>query len=171
MSVYLTRFNSDTFAENVAFRKHHPKVGCIYGSTNEITSCAYGEVMFMIEMNNTTNKIEGIGLVRNKPNHSIAHRVYTHSIFNEFVYCGKYRLDRSEILEEDNDLVIFLDEVLFKGRGNSKRGSTLSKISPRIFARDTVNMSYVELVIRINKIFISKCQINILEENIQYVKR
>ena len=67
--IYLasTRFNNDTWQENCSYKRLHNMNGVIYG-TNIRIKCSHslGALFFVIEMNNQTNKIEGIGLIRNQ---------------------------------------------------------------------------------------------------------
>jgi hypothetical protein len=163
--VYLSRFDTTTITQNREFRKRYPHVGCIYGTPYFIKTI-YSLPIFVVEMNNTENKIEGIGLILNIPKSGPKYNLYTTRQFNEKVYCGKYRIDRTDILAKDIELVGFLDNVLFKGKGNLKRGSAISHISERIFQRETVNMTYQELKQRIRNIFNQKFEINILERTI-----
>jgi hypothetical protein len=54
-----TRFSNSTWNENVSFREKYNYKGCIYGSPSQL-SCKIDKdaVLFVIEMNNSTNKIE-----------------------------------------------------------------------------------------------------------------
>ena len=64
--IVTTRFNNETWKQNEEFRKHHKSFGCIYGTPDQV-STQYKEkaVMFVLEMNNSENKIMGIGMVAN----------------------------------------------------------------------------------------------------------
>lgn len=166
--VYLSRFDTSTVMENREFRTRHPHIGCIYGNPYFI-KCSYSLPIFVVEMNNTDNRIEGIGLILNIPKSGPQYNLYTTRQFNEKVYCGKYRIDRADIVIEDLELVEFFDNVLFKGKGNLKRGSGITHISQRIFERENINITYRELKERIRKIFNQKFEINILENNINNV--
>jgi endonuclease V-like protein UPF0215 family len=44
-------------------------------------------------MNNETNKIEGIGLIRNHLAHDKRHKIYNNNEYNRYIYRGKYWLD------------------------------------------------------------------------------
>jgi GTPase involved in cell partitioning and DNA repair len=60
-----TRFNNDTYKENMDYRlKYNETV--IYGPSYKIRDIyPYGALIFVVEMNNEKNKIEGIGLIKN----------------------------------------------------------------------------------------------------------
>jgi hypothetical protein len=166
--VYLSRFDTNTVMENREFRTNHSHIGCIYGNPYFI-KCRYSLPIFVVEMNNTDNRIEGIGLILNIPKSGPQYNLYTTRQYNQKVYCGKYRIDRTDLLTEDIELLQFFDNVLFKGKGNLKRGSGITHISERIFERESVNITYRELKERIRKIFNEKFEINILENNINNV--
>ena len=60
-----TRFNNDTIIENMVYREK-TKIPVIYGTMIKIhRKIDIGSFLFIVEMNNDTNKIEGIGLVKN----------------------------------------------------------------------------------------------------------
>ena len=66
ISLVTTRFNNKTWEENHGFRTTRNINGCIYGSPFQLSSnINNNDIVFVIEMNNATNLIEGIGLIRN----------------------------------------------------------------------------------------------------------
>ena len=66
-SVVTTRFNTDTLEANYSYRLRR-NLKCLYCSPIELSpKILYDMPVFVIEMNNSTNKIEGIGLIKNKP--------------------------------------------------------------------------------------------------------
>jgi hypothetical protein len=133
-----TRFNNSTWSENVAFRERYNYKGCIYGSPSQLSDkIDKNAVLFVIEMNNSTNKIEGIGVVRNTNRHDKHYSIYQAGNFNRYTFTGKYRVDRSELLESNVNLVKILDSVLFKGKSHSKRSDSITlfpiKIQRQLF--------------------------------------
>ena len=128
-----TRFNNDTWNENANFRKKNNYNGCIYGTPAGLSSKIDKDVvLFVIEMNNTTNKIEGIGVIKNTLRRDKYYKIYDVGNFNRYTYTGKYRIDRDELSVINNDLVNFLDKVLFKGKTHSKRGDSISLFPKRV---------------------------------------
>ena len=101
-----TRFTDSTWNENVIFRQKYNYTGCIYGSPSQL-SCKIEKnaVLFVIEMNNTTNKILGIGVIKNINRHDKYYCVYNSGNFNRYTFTGKYRIDRSELLTINQNLV------------------------------------------------------------------
>ena len=62
-----SRFTNATWNENENYRKRHPNIGCIYCSPDPISkSIMIDTNLFILEMNNDTNKIIGIGLIQNQ---------------------------------------------------------------------------------------------------------
>jgi hypothetical protein len=152
--VVTTRFSAETFQQNAQFRAKYPTVKCIYGSSREMTKCIPpGSLVFVIEMNNTLNCVEGIGLIRNQTRLDKYIRIYESGNFNRYVYRGNYRMSREDI---DANLLEALDEVLFKGRGHLKRGSGFLQI-PKILLKHEkcVNLNVGE---KIKSMFKTKFQ-------------
>jgi hypothetical protein len=100
----------------------------------------YNTPVFVIEMNNSKNKIEGIGLIKNKPETKKYYKVHSDSEFggntNRFVYIGNYFIDRDTIDDYNAPLVYILEEILFKGKTHSKRGSGLTQIPQKVLKLD-----------------------------------
>ena len=60
-----TRFNNDTLSQNMAYRQKTGELA-IYGTGFQINvKYSIGSVLFVIEMNNDENRIEGIGIITN----------------------------------------------------------------------------------------------------------
>jgi hypothetical protein len=87
-------------------------------------------------MNNSTNMIEGIGLIKNKPETERYFKVHTDGNTNRYIYVGNYFIDRKTIEEYNERLVYILDIILFKGYTHSKRGSGLTLIPEKILKFD-----------------------------------
>ena len=66
--IMTSRFNDDTISENKAYRSRNQKIGCIYCTPQTISKkVPIDSILFILEMNNDKNRIEGIGMVRNHP--------------------------------------------------------------------------------------------------------
>lgn len=149
-----TRFNNSTWGENVTFRSKYNYSGCIYGSPSQL-SCKIDRdvVLFVIEMNNTTNKIEGIGVIRNTNRHDKYYCIYNAGNFNRYTFTGKYRIDRCDLIASNPDLVKTLDQVLFKGKGHSKRGDSITLFPIKIMRK---LFDEIDIAKEIKKEFMSK---------------
>jgi len=139
-----TRFNNTTWRENVDFREKYNYKGCIYGSPSQLSDkIEKNAVLFVIEMNNSTDKIEGIGVVRNINRHDKYYSIYQSGNFNRYTFTGKYRISRQELIELNFNLVKILDLVLFKGKSHSKRSDSITlfpvKIQRQVF--DEIDIS------------------------------
>ncbi len=146
----VTRFNNQTLENNRQFRLRH-NVGCLYGSPFVMKKFGIDEVVFVIEMNNQENRVEGIGMVLNIVRKGSQYNMYDNYNYNRFVYCGKYRLDRSDLetltckaislpnptSPEDPPINVLqmLDQVLFKGRSHMKRGTQVSSLTDKLIYR------------------------------------
>ena len=147
-----TRFDSETWDENVSFREKYKLKGCIYNKPSLIQpSIKEGVPVFVIEMNNTLNRVEGIGLIINKIKLNVHYHIHKYEYYNIYTYKGKYRIDRTDIEAHNIEIVKMLDIILFKGRTNVKRGSGFVKLS------DTLLQNYrydnPSLVLEIKDIF------------------
>ena len=128
-----TRFNNQTYKENRDYRiKHEEPV--IYGSafkTREIYSA--GALIFVAEMNNETNKIEGIGLIKNLLVCDKYYKIYSDNNYNRYIYRGKYWLSRQQLDKLDINISEILDNILFKGKSNMKRMSGITVLTDKLF--------------------------------------
>jgi hypothetical protein len=120
-----SRFTTTTWNENELYRKTHNKVGCIYCSPDPISkSIMIDSNLFILEMNNDTNKIIGIGLIRN---HNVNGKlnVYSKGNYNRYAFIGRTRIDRREMSEEEDLVMQIFDILCFRGNTHMKRGQGL----------------------------------------------
>ena len=127
------RFNNDTYNENILSRKHSD-IPVIYGTSIRIQEkYDVGSLIFVAEMNNDENRIEGIGLIRNTLVYDKKHNIYDNSDYNRYLYKGDYWISRETILEKDPEIVEICDTVLFKGKSHLKRMSGISVLTKQLF--------------------------------------
>ena len=130
-----TRFTNDTLETNREYKRRKNISGCIYGSPQEMSPKIMNEsLVFVIEMNNDDDSIEGIGLVRNKPYLDKYYRIYDHGDYNRFVYKSSYRVDRTPLWEYNKVLVKVLEYVLFGEKTHLKRGSGFTTVTQKFLA-------------------------------------
>lgn len=147
ITIVSSRFDENTWNQNISYRKKHGDIGCIYGSPKPISQkILIHSLLFVIEMNNTKNQIEGIGLIRNFP--KINRFIYTIGNFNRYTYQGKYRLNRDELLNRNKKLVECLDYILFKEKTHMKRGSGLTTVPEKLMKHRIMEEMYVKKEIR-----------------------
>ena len=149
-----TRFTNKTFNENRQFLKTdslNPLIKCIYPCAETIKSVP-SQTMFILEMNNEQNSIVGIGFINNFP---ICNKydVYENKKHNTFAYLGKYRIDRSEMNEEEEKIMIILDMFCFKGKTHLKRllGIKLFPIDVLFNYRESNNVDFVAFITQMFK--------------------
>ena len=131
-----TRFSEYTWQQNQQFREKNPAVGCLYGSSIPNSGdIAQESVLFVLEMNNTTNRIMGVGLVRNRPV-SGKYVAYADNMnVNRYLYIGQVRVDRSEMTEEEEEVMRFFDIICFTGSRHMKRGNGMTRFPIDILYR------------------------------------
>lgn len=125
----ITRFNNKTWNEMVEYKKINNITGSIYGVPRRVApTIPLKERLYILEMNNDTNTIMGIGLVANFIKMDRHHAIYSDQNFNRFSYKGKYRVDRSDLKRAEEEIIEKMEEVVFKGKGHLKRGQGIQKI-------------------------------------------
>lgn len=135
-TIVTVRFNNHTWTENIIYRERR-NLKCIYAPPIRLTgSIDLNSSVFVIEMNNSANKIMGIGLIKNKLVTDRAYKVYEDTNCNRYVYIGEYHISREILNEYDTHLVNVLDKILFKGYTHSKRGLGLTKIPEKVLTMD-----------------------------------
>jgi hypothetical protein len=121
-----TRFNNETYSENKAYRedKNHP-FGCIYTGIQPVSQYIPSNIdIFVLEMNNETNRIMGIGLIRNEPIYN-KYKIYQEQKYNVFSYIGNQRIDREDMSLEEEQIMKVFDALCFKGKRHLKRLKSL----------------------------------------------
>lgn len=135
-SVVTGRFNSETVIPNYEYRKKH-NLKCIYCCPSRLSpKIPHESLVFVIEMNNTTNMIEGIGLIKNKFDLTKYYKVHSDPNSNRYIYIGNYFMERKIIYDINSQLVDILEQILFKGKTHSKRGSGLTTIPEKVLKLD-----------------------------------
>ena len=127
-----TRFNSGTWQENKQWRETNNHNGCIYGTPMRLNEKIYiGDIVFILEMNNDKNKIEGIGLIKNHFYNDRKYNIYSDKNYNRFVYKGSFRISREKLVELCGNFIDTLETILFKGKTHLKRGQGITSISQK----------------------------------------
>jgi len=144
--LFTSRFNNNTWNENQRYVKSQKNMGCIYCSPSPICKdIAVDSILFILEMNNETNKIMGIGMVRNHPNIQ-CYSVYSNPNYNRFSYKGRYRIAREEMTEEENQIITVFDILCFTGKYHMKRGQGLTMFPVEILRRCKKTLDLVEYI-------------------------
>jgi hypothetical protein len=154
-----TRFNSNTWAQNINYKNKHNIKGVIYGVPIQIYhKYPLNTIIFVIEMNNDINEICGISLIRNKIITDKKYIIYECSEYNRFIYQGDYWLSRDHILRKHPEIVEILENILFKKKSNVKRQSGISFITPKLLFHWKENINYNEIFLKesIKQLFIKE---------------
>jgi hypothetical protein len=164
-----TRFNNITYNENITYRNTHQEI-VIYGSTLKIREIyPLGCLIFIAEMNNDENRIEGIGLIQNLLVNDRTHHIYDNTEYNRYIYRGKYWLNRTQINQFDPIILEIFDNILFKGKSHLKCRIGITIITERLFIH--WNYDLRDLKYKVKNLFIYYFTYNIdnesvIEENI-----
>jgi len=125
----ITRFNNKTWDELQTYRKKSGITGSIYGVPRRVgPTIPLKEKLYVLEMNNDTNTIMGIGLIRNFIKMEQHHSIYSDGNFNRFAYSGKKHISREEFTRAEEELIEKMEERVFKGKGHLKRGQGIQKV-------------------------------------------
>ena len=168
IKIVSTRFTNQTLKENRDYRTKH-NLQCIYGSPQEFSpKIFYESVVFIVEMNNETNKIEGIGLIYNHPHIDKYYNIHNDGNYNRYIYKSNYFIDRSIIERYNPRLVEVLDYILFKEKTHLKRGTGFTTIPEKLLHhKKCENMEIINEVKLIFKECFSK---NIVEDELEKEK-
>jgi len=132
-SIVSTRFNNETWQQNVNFRREYKYTGCIYGVPQPMSNkIEQNSPVFVVEMNNATNKVEGIGLLKNTIYLDKYYKLYDTGDYNRYIFKGKYHLNRDEIDSMNSKLIEVLDYILFKEKTHLKRGIGFTTIPEKL---------------------------------------
>jgi len=150
-----SRFSNETWNENVRYRLKR-EISCIYCSPCPIASFVPdNSILFVLEMNNDTNKLMGVGMVRNSPKYNM-NRVYNNGSYNRYSYVGPERIDRKNMSEEENTVFIALEYLCFKGNKHMKRGYGLTGFPLETLIDCSEKINLVEFISKMFKRRISE---------------
>lgn len=150
MHILTTRFNANTWNENIAFREKHNYIGCIYNSPRLMSTKVNPDaIVYMLEMNNTLNRIEGIGSLINRPALHKHYKIHADENYNRFAFQSRTRMDREQLLAENSELLELLETLCFKGKTHVKRGHGFMSISKKSIQ---INNAY-DITERVHRLF------------------
>ena len=149
-TIAVTRFNQTTWNENCRWREKHNIKGCIYGTLQPICEKIHDNYkIYVLEMNNDTNTIEGIGIISNKkyPRQNI----YSTNAYNRMIYKGTQRIDRTQYSKEALNFIYSLEDLVFKGASHMKRGSGINilPVNRKLSSIESALTQYTEQIIQL----------------------
>jgi len=125
-----TRFTTETFQENKRYRETH-NISCIYSTSLPISDKLPYQDYYILEMNNSINKIMGIGKISKTLQPTAT--IYSYKYYNRYTYKGIdkgyaqiYDNDIMDLPQEYQDIIKETERKIFYGRGHLKRGSSFT---------------------------------------------
>tara|TARA_B100001758_G_scaffold247292_1_gene264623 strand:+ start:596 stop:1087 length:492 start_codon:yes stop_codon:yes gene_type:complete len=150
--VCITRFNDITYNERKTWCTKHNFKGSIYGCPNMINSAILqDQKIIVLEMNNSINKIVGIGIIYNKLNlTNHRYKIYSDNNYNRYIYKSDKYIDISNLDKIDGNIFDKIDAkiieqielLLFKGKRNYKRGQGIQRIPLYIRELKSINIEH-----------------------------
>ena len=138
-----TRFNDETWFENMEWRFKNNWLGCIYGTPFPVKeNIPHNEIMFVLEMNNDKNKIMGIGIIHNKLVCDKKYNIYKDRFYCKYTYKSKYRIDRVDMSEKEKNVLRILDILVFKGATHLKRGRGIIQVPDALIKRGKIDFYF-----------------------------
>jgi hypothetical protein len=88
----------------------------------------------VLEMNNDTNRIMGVGRIVNEIRADRSYSIYADQNYNRYTYLGRQRLDRADIMRSSVHARVIetLERMLFYGARHAKRGQGIHELPARI---------------------------------------
>jgi len=151
-TIATTRFNNSTYKQYESYKLSNNYSGCIYGTPMKIKEKVPLEsTIYVIEMNNETNKIEGIGVIINCLRLDKHCRIYQDMDYNRYIYMGINHLAVSKIQDDYNNKVIsVLEQLLFKGSRHCKRAQGITEL-PDWILKNKYEFDFIQCFDRIFK--------------------
>ena len=151
-----TRFNNKTYEQNILYKTRIGITGCLYGPPMKIKdTIPLDSYVYVIEMNNSINKIEGIGLITNKHVLDKNYRIYEDMDYNRYIYKGTNHVSVSKLTDEYEKRVIYvLEQLLFKGERHCKRAQGIT-VLPDWITHNKYGFNFVQCIHKIFKKYTS----------------
>ena len=150
--IYTTRFTSDTYYQNMRYKQNINWNGALYSTMLMFPVNTPDKLLFILDMNNTTNKIVGIGLVQNLLAKDQSPNIYSNPAFNNYLYKSTYHISLDDCEEISSWRTFIEDEFeakLFYGKSHSKRGGSFMTF-PKKFKKRKHLLFLVSLFVAIN---------------------
>jgi len=136
--IVVTRFDNITWQEHTRWMNRTDFHGCIYSSEFGMAqTIRHKQPLFVLEMNNSTNRIQGFGIIRNQPSMK-KYNKYANQYYSRYQYVGTHRIDVSTATPHEQQFIWILEHLIFHGRGHIKRGCGISRFPPRWVLNRTI---------------------------------
>lgn len=158
-----TRFDAVTWAELQAYRRRkNITAGYIYGTPVRISETLPVEAVAPVfEMNNSTNRVMGVSLVKNYLRMDSTHTIYSDRNYNRFVYKGggNTRIDRAAMSRQEELVMRVFDALLFKGKTHIKRGQGIQAIPEKLYANKGYRVNGLTLENYVRNMFAKRSKV------------
>ena len=151
--ILTSRFNNYYWNINKTFRNDNA-IKCIYGSPIEISNkIEYNKKCFVLEMNNDTNKIMGIGFIVNYPHYN-KYKIYgdrnDRYVYKSNKWISLLPHPPSNEINKDLSLMIeVLEQLCFYGNEHLKRGNGLKCFPIKYLYRLEPHLNILKILIDI----------------------
>lgn len=143
--IMATRFNRDTWRENVEYCNRKRIKGALYGTRVRISNTIPpADYLFVFEMLNIPKgqpgypgKIMGIGLVKNRIETKKRYTIYSDTNYNRYIYRGSLRVDRDDMNLKQLRMLHIVEKMVFYGYTHIKRGVGISRIPSKLIGTKT----------------------------------
>ncbi len=126
--VACTRYNNITIGELDAWMCKYKLDGCVYGSPVPLSPRVLPmERVIVLEMNNETNKVIGVGMIENMASAGRI-RIHKNHSYNRYLYKGQHRILVSEMTIAERTVIWIIERLLFYGSHHMKRGYGISLV-------------------------------------------
>lgn len=147
MQICVTRFDNKTLNENIEWRKNNNHPGSIYGTPVKISETILpNSLIIVLEMNNSNNSIEGIGIIKNrqeKPDKK-KFKIYKDNNYNRFIYKSNLRIDKKNLKSNyEKKILDILEKLLFTTKNHFKRGQGIQKLPKFIEKFDKIDFKAI----------------------------
>ena len=143
----VTRFNNETFDEYYTFinntRLHtcDSVINCPVKINEKVILDSF---VYVLEMNNTENKIMGITCIKNRQYRNQKINIYKHLPYNRYSYLGVKRIDRNDFDQKTKQIINFFEIICFKGKKHLKRGLGIQIISEQVIKKTNKIINLIE---------------------------
>lgn len=101
-------------------------------------------------MNNETNRIAGIGMIRNQA-FPKRHGVYRNDTYNRYSYIGNLHIDRDEMDETEDLFMTIFDILCFKGCRHQKRCQGITRFPEDLLQKFMEKMDLTDYISKMFK--------------------
>jgi len=158
-AIMTTRVSNDTLLETNKWCKEQQlqNIKTVYACSVAISKHVKQHKLLVIEMNNTTNKILGIGYIQNILPESFKYQIFSsnRTVNNKYAYMCRRRIDISDMTTNELELIRLLEIFCFKGKCNMKRVRGITRFSLRLQSKLIQNEG-LNIYEEIKKIFTNR---------------